>query len=607
MNAFRSLALLAALALPLSGCDGDVAQAGVSTLYLEAIAEAAPDTVDVPVSRRLWTADDNLYFKCGGPSPDGRLISLVDYRTGDLAVYDVEGDSTRRVTDKGSWEENESFAECSTFSPDGARLAFSYFRIDETRRAWPELRVVDVGEAAESRVLVRSSDPRDVIEPMDWNREGILGIGSEGSETTLVIVDPDDGAVRVVHRGPKFWGGAVFSPDGRTIAYGEADEIRLVDVDGENDRPSTVRWGRIVGWSKRDGNLYYVDRTGDLLALPFDERGDPQTPRVVRPDVAGYGVGASDEAIFIGVPVDAARVHVVRTDVDGRPVGEPTPVSRLEAGSSHGAAWSPDGRTLAYVQRPPRGRLGDRIVLATPDGDEIRALPPLEAGIGPFVRWGGAGQSLWYVARGDSTVALWRYDLRSGESAKVLEPGGRPFDVDPRREVVYQQRKESENGPLGIYAYDAGTEALKLLVATPLEEGQTTVAVSPDGGSLAYASYDPDEKKHRLMVLPLGGGEPREIHRIDADSPFTPFAFNLEWSADGSSIRYRRLSQEGGTVLESVPVGGGPPTELARYPKDSMVRHVRINPAGGLMAFEDGIGESELWMVELAKGKAGPR
>ena len=58
---------------------------------------------------------------CGGPSPDGRFLSFVDWETGegDIAIEDLASGERRHLTDNGS-DDSEDFALRCEFSPDGA-------------------------------------------------------------------------------------------------------------------------------------------------------------------------------------------------------------------------------------------------------------------------------------------------------------------------------------------------------------------------------------------------------------------------------------------------------------------------------------------------------
>src|SRR6266576_5473863 len=75
-------------------------------------------------TRQIWTGAQVAYYAAN--SPDGRLLSFVDQMTGNLAVHDLGTGADRPLTGKSGWSESDEFAEYSTFSPDGKRVAYAW-------------------------------------------------------------------------------------------------------------------------------------------------------------------------------------------------------------------------------------------------------------------------------------------------------------------------------------------------------------------------------------------------------------------------------------------------------------------------------------------------
>ena len=89
---------------------------------LAAITQPASSaTASGVVARQIWAGPEVDIL--GGPSPDGRYLSFVDWTTGDLAIHDLATGEKRRLTNKGSWYESQAYAGFSTPSPDGKQVA----------------------------------------------------------------------------------------------------------------------------------------------------------------------------------------------------------------------------------------------------------------------------------------------------------------------------------------------------------------------------------------------------------------------------------------------------------------------------------------------------
>jgi dipeptidyl aminopeptidase/acylaminoacyl peptidase len=87
-------------------------------------------------------------------------------------------------------------------------------------------------------------------------------------------------------------------------------------------------------------------------------------------------------------------------------------------------------------------------------------------------------------------------------------------------------------------------------------------AVSPDGRSVVYTVTEYDIETDRghthLWLVPVAGGEPRQLTRGDAS------ASSPVWSPDGSSIAFVSARNEDGRQVWLMPAGGGEPRQLTR-------------------------------------------
>lgn len=102
----------------------------------------------------------------GSISPDGRLLSHVDWATGDLAVYDLSARRSRLLTNKGPWTQSEQHALASAISRDGKRVAYSW-KSDEGR--W-QLRIAALeGPSLPRSRVVFDNQELSVVGVSDWS------------------------------------------------------------------------------------------------------------------------------------------------------------------------------------------------------------------------------------------------------------------------------------------------------------------------------------------------------------------------------------------------------------------------------------------------------
>jgi len=153
-----------------------------------------------PITRRVWAGSKTDFS--GEISPDGKYISFVDWDTGDLAIRDLEKGTNRRLTNKGSWEENDlEEAEGSIWSPDSKKVAYIWCQwIAEPNNN--ELRLISLDNPI-PRVLYRNEKFADWIYPHDWSPDGrhiLATLRMEDGAREMVLVSVADGKVRFLKR-----------------------------------------------------------------------------------------------------------------------------------------------------------------------------------------------------------------------------------------------------------------------------------------------------------------------------------------------------------------------------------------------------------------------
>jgi Tol biopolymer transport system component len=572
-----------------------------SPTAFESAAAAAKGSEQGADLRRIWPGViGNLDFRCGGPSPDGKLFSFVDWATGDLAAYDIETGETRHLTDKGSWNENGSWNECSIFSPDGTQVVFNYGNAQGTNGFAYELRVLDLSDPVESqKVLLRLPEDWGWTAPADWQGDEILALTcvteesfrlvalNVADDTERVILESDDGLPYP----------AKFSPDGQTIAYQLGSEIRLIGRDGSGDRSSGLPGGSLIGWAPTGELLYHVSSAREVRSVSVGKSQGSPEPVVVKGDLtSAFPIGMAGGTLYYGVAVEAVSVHTATIDWENGRVSTPLPVASTIEGMSVFPDWSPDGRTLAYIHRPMASRQEPSLMLRSTQGDEVRELTKLDMDNANSLAWSPDGSSIWFQANGETAPALYRVDVRTGDISNVLEGIGRNIAVGPGGKIYFSRRAATGVEP-GMYEYQPDNGDFRKLVDDDSLMGNYNIGVSRDGSKLAYSRFDKEQEVHELVVVPIGGGEPRVILQIPAPDYITPIAHTMVWSPDDRWIIYRHRSEAGAT-LEMVTVDGSEKKVIVLIENEAP-GHVKLHPDGRRLAIVAGDNMNELWTMSL--------
>ncbi|MGC1617517.1 MAG: S9 family peptidase [Candidatus Acidiferrum sp.] len=240
--------------------------------------------------------------------------------------------------------------------------------------------------------------------------------------------------------------------------------------------------------------------------------------------------------------------------------------------SSTDAAWSPDGKWIAFLSDRPGQITGTpegkkQIYLISADGGEARQLTKVETGVNDF-DWSPDSMKLAFSAEdpeskamkdrkekyGDFQVVhadytmthLWTLDIPMSESEAVPEPKrlteGTDFSVgdfawspDGTRIAFSAQRDPDliSNGTADIYVTGVNGAKAKKIVSTSGPD--THPKWSADGKQIAYETADGSKyffyTNRKIAVVDADGGAPRVL--TDA---FDEDAGLITWAKDGIYI-----------------------------------------------------------------------
>jgi len=617
---FRILFLVAPLTAA-AACRGlDASDAGAGD-------EQAPPPIarlEALELRRVWSGSTANFYP-SSPSPDGRHISEIDWDTGDLAVIDLETGRMRRVTDKGPWGKSPDFAEYSVFSPDGERIAYTWFN---GKAGGYEIRSIRP-DGSDMRVLVPRREDVSYIATEDWSsdRKSILVTAFRADRTSQIgIVSVSDGSYRALKttdwRHPNV---SAFSPDGRYIAYDFPAEVKdpnqrdifLLATDGGREVPLVTGAAddRLLGWLPDGAGILYHSRAPEsraIWALRVENGRPVGKPQLVRPDVWQiHPFGFSRNALFYGVEVERRQIHVASVDLaSGRALTQPAPIGDPSEGRGHNVAWSPDGQSVAYLTEQG-GFRGTHLVIRSVTGELQRQIPVLLSNARK-TQWTPDGAAvLMYGVDDEGRHGIHRIELRTGGMKPLLthSPSNEEamffYSLSPDGRTLYRRRAKARPfWTVGheIIAHDLERDESKVLLRVP--PGRE-LSVSPDGKWLAYTTENLERREFGIMLVSTSGGDPRLIHR-----PAGPKLANrgaLAWAPDGRSLVFYDVTSDGASGVWQLPLDGGSPRLLLDAKRLSPTSSsedrplqpwdLRLSPDGRHLAYESGRLRQEIWMM----------
>jgi Tol biopolymer transport system component len=590
-------------------------------------------------TRRVWSGPE--FDQLGSPSPDGRSMTFVDWTSGDLALKDLRADVTRHLTARGTFKEPggfrgnlQEFALFSLFSPDGQKVAFTWYVIDiagTTREgvvpARLELRVVDTS-ASESRVLTSVAGERAYIQPVDWARDGqsILTTGQGEDGTGRIMIIPLSGSPRIIKSFPD-WRAPVtvkLSPDGKYVAYDYQPKktegrrnIYLLPLQGGSETAvvDDVADGQLVGWVADGSHLLFTSArsgTPGLWALPVSGGRRQGAPRLLKQDMWRSSPVAltPDGKYYYTVQGGDQDIYIATYDASGKLQSRPLGITGRTGGQYHqNPRWSPDGKYLAFVTTGIGNNLvgGTTLTIYSVETGEKRQFRPpvtyLQAAY-----WLPGSRALALRARDDQgRPALLKLDLGTSEISTIIlstsaEAGLQPAFSPDGKWLYMSPAVTTPKAPRRIVAHDLKSgEEHDLYVSGPLPAragpGGSPMFVSPDGRWLAMAMHTDTVDQRRVVVIPTAGGPARILAGKAPDAQ--PVSRVAGFSGDSKSVIYSSATNASGKTQSSLwrlPIDGGASQRVEVPAKD--FRFPATSPDGRRVAYGAGELAAELWVLD---------
>jgi len=569
-------------------------------------------------SRRVWTPSPDADASSGAISSDGRLV-FTDWETGDLAVHNFVSGRDRRLTDsQGTWDDrSKEFAEEAAISRNGKQVAYSWYNIKGDN----ELRVTSLEGTSlpQSRLLFANEDLRWVA-PFDWSPDGNwIAVQLERQDRTrqMGLISVRDGSLRVLKSAE--WQGATklfFSPDGKYLAFdapvGESRndqrDVFLLAVDGSREVPAVVGPSNdtMMGWSPDGKYLLFASDRGasvGLWAAPIAE-GRPQgTPELMKPEISRFSLGVSASgSLYTHVILSGRDIQVATVDFEtGKLVSQPVNPAKSYMGFNQVPAWSPDGKYLAYLSY--RNRIGGNrvIVIWSAETGQVREIQPRLNYFG-YPLWAPDGRS-WISDGRDlkNRSGVYRIDAQTGESTPiVMSEDGHTLDHtqwSPDGTRIYYRRNLATDG-FSFVERDLASGNEREIIRRENPSNLFILNLSPDGRFIATTYNDRSTRSHVLLLIPVFGGEPRELFRVTQPQSLMGTA---SWMPDGRAVVVDKVFNDSVTEREFwlVPTAGGQPRKIDVGPTTGLGPVVRVHPDGRQIAYVVGDWtKQEVWVLE---------
>lgn len=560
------------------------------------------EAADGIVVREIWSGP--TAEASGGPSPDGKYLSFVDWETGNLALRDIDAGTAHHLTDWAHPEQPWTNASNSIISPDGSLVAYSWC---EDERNYCDLHVIRI-DGSDEHILLSCKDQS--LYPKSWSTSGeslvALKASPEGIE--FLLIGLADGDVQVLKSGGFNLGPSnlALSPDDRFLAYdfpvseqGNKHDIWLLKMDGNREVPLIVHPAndRLLGWiPHRETILFLSDREGtwDIWIATTKNGGIVGSPRPLRREVGeirpmGF---ARDGTFFFRTYTRYFTLQTAPFDAEtGKLQSE---LAQPVLGSNFYPRWSPDGEKLAYVREESapdgRGLLRSLRMQNYETGEAVDLVTNLNV---RFPSWSRDGRHIAFRGFDKKKRSSGYYQVKV-EDRKVTPV------VEDISEVWWKEKAEWSLDGKSIFYINDGSLMQKNLASNQETELYSdpdltgVLKLSPDGRWLVFAT-DPSERgTGSLLIRSSLDGEARELFRMPKE------AFRIKgasWRPDSKYILFiLSVKNPGKAELWRVSPNGGD-AEMV-WQSEKSIGGISIHPDGQQISYSLYTQEFGIWAME---------
>jgi Tol biopolymer transport system component len=215
--------------------------------------------------------------------------------------------------------------------------------------------------------------------------------------------------------------------------------------------------------------------------------------------------------------------------------------------------------------------------------------------------WSPDGRSLAFSRYGNQEHSIYMISSIGGAERKLYSapPAAPPLDWSPDGKFIAFSAAPPGHSSSNIALLTLETLETRKLSGPVVGTQDWGPAFSPDGKQLAFVRTNGTLTRAEIFIISADGSGARRLTFDDAWIPTPP-----AWTRDGKSIVFSS-TRNGLPTLWRIPVSGGPEVQVPQVGVKAV--GPTVASSGHRLAYEQDMGSSSLWSLDLARTHDAPR
>ena len=327
-----------------------------------------------------------------------------------------------------------------------------------------------------------------------------------------------------------------------------------------------------------------VDVLPPKLGAVATGRRQSELPRKLLPVFLGAGLFASGAWLY-----SSRRAEV---NLPPLPPLRVVPVTSLPDRAEY-PAFSPDGNQVAFSRHTDSPGLSG-IYIQQIGSEHLLQLSKGSSDWCPA--YSPDGRSLAFSRYGDQEHSIYLTSTLGGAERKLYSgaPAWGLLDWSPDGKLIAFSVARPAHNSYNISLLTVETLETHDLSEPPAGYQDWGPAFSPDGEQLAFVRANGNLSKGEVFIMPAAGGGARRLTVDNAWITSPP-----SWTRDGKSILFSS-TRSGLPTVWRMPSAGGTPVQVTQIGVKAI--GPKVAPTGHGLAFEQDMGSSSLWTLDLNEG-----